>query len=86
MLNRRGWNPPEDGPNIWVEAELLNKLANNKNRQSQQDQNYLSLLVAERCENNRSAPLDDGGERRKQQIVGGEGGVSSCPCEFLEVY
>jgi hypothetical protein len=60
LIDRKSFLPPEEGPSIYVDADLLNILMR---IQRTRDHNNLSLLTA-RSENNRSAPslinIDDG--------------------------
>lgn len=84
LLDRRGWLPSEEGPIIFVDSDLLNKLR--VNRLLIHDQNLLSLSN-QRVENH-SAPslvsVDSG--RKKMNQKESKSGISSCPCrKFLNI-
>uniref|UniRef100_A0A1I8BVH8 Palmitoyltransferase n=1 Tax=Meloidogyne hapla TaxID=6305 RepID=A0A1I8BVH8_MELHA len=70
LLNLRGYLPPEEGPSIYVDAEILDRMALKR-----QQNNYLSIGTT----NERRG-------RQQQKIVEeerfNEGGVASCPCKL----
>jgi hypothetical protein len=86
LINRKSFLPPEEGPSIYVDADLLNILMG---IQRTRDHNYLSLLTA-RSENNRSASslINVDGETKNQRRndkhrLNQE--VSSCPSKWIRI-
>jgi hypothetical protein len=87
LIDRKSFLPPEEGPSIYVDADLLNILMR---IQRTRDHNNLSLLTA-RSENNRSAPslINIEGETKSQRNDKHkhrlDQEISSCTSKFIRI-
>ena len=71
LLNLRGYLPPEEGPSIFVNSEILDRMALKR----QQQQNY---GTTNERKGRQKIVVEEGGGRSSD----GGGGVASCPCKL----